>query len=87
MKTTKKRKRPPQPPQVAIWDCDVLEYGDILDGWRIDAFLSKGGFGAVYYAVACDDTEPPGKPIYVYIIICADKYPTPSPSLLSSPQQ
>lgn len=57
MKTTKKRKRPPQPPQAAIWDCDVLEYGDILDGWRIDAFLSKGGFGAVYHAVACDDPD------------------------------
>lgn len=35
----------------AVWDCDVLEYGDELDGWRIERFLGAGGFGAVYLAV------------------------------------
>ncbi len=49
------RRKAVRPPQSVVWDCAVLEYGDVLDGWRIDAFLSKGGFGAVYHAVACDD--------------------------------
>ena len=49
------RRKAVRPSQAVIWDCAVLEYGDVIDGWRIDAFLGKGGFGAVYHAVACDD--------------------------------
>ena len=26
-----------------VWDCHVLEYGDVLDGWRIEKFLAKYG--------------------------------------------
>jgi len=39
------------PADAAIWDCHILEYGDVLAGWRIEKFLACGGFGAVYLAV------------------------------------
>ena len=43
------------PPAAAIWDCHILEYGDVVDGWRIVMYLAQGGFGAVYRAVDCRD--------------------------------
>ena len=60
----KKEKRTPPsiskecpPADVAIWDCHVLDYGDMVDGWRINRFLAQGGFGAVYQAVDCRDSR------------------------------
>ena len=34
--------------ETEIWDCDILQKGDEIGGWIVDAFLSRGGFGAVY---------------------------------------
>ena len=45
------------PAAAAIWDCHILEYGDVVDGWCIDRYLAKGGFGAVYRAVDCRDSS------------------------------
>ena len=46
------------PAAAAIWDCHILEYGDVVDGWCIDRYLAQGGFGAVYRAVDCRDPSP-----------------------------
>ena len=43
------------PAAAAIWDCHILEYGDVVDGWCVDRYLAQGGFGAVYRAVDCRD--------------------------------
>ena len=45
------------PAAAAIWDCHILEYGDVVDGWCIDRYLAKGGFGTVYRAVYCRDSS------------------------------
>lgn len=31
-----------------VSDCSVLKIGDIVGGWRVEYFISQGGFGAVY---------------------------------------
>ena len=32
-----------------IWDCDVLNQGDVVGRWRVDGYLGAGGGGAVYH--------------------------------------
>ena len=55
--SVKKKLQGCPPLDALVWDCRVLEYGDELDGWRIEKFLAKGGFGAVYLAAADDLPE------------------------------
>ena len=74
LKAMAKRKATPSvglpeecPPEVAmVWDCDVLRYRDEIgsQGWLVERFLGKGGFGAVYLAA---DRQNPDQKVAVKI--------------------
>ena len=35
-----------------VWDCHVLEKGELIGNWRVDSFVACGAFGAVYRVVS-----------------------------------
>lgn len=40
-----------------IWDCDLLNRGDVVGRWRVDGYLGAGGGGAVYHVVETNGTR------------------------------
>ena len=40
-----------------IWDCDILNKGDVIGHWRVDDYLGAGGGGAVYHVAEVNGTR------------------------------
>lgn len=42
---------------IEVWDCHLLNKGDIVGRWRVDGYLGAGGGGAVYRVVETNGTR------------------------------